>query len=271
MDSFEEVGGQPALRAGLGSDFLTEVAKGNIPGYSLVHKFGRNSAVSTTLVPICDGGFYRTPTGTVTLEAISDDTNDTAAGTGAQEITLQYLDSNFDLQVGTIEMNGTTASTETLAGVKRLVRIYVSRSGTYASQSAGSQKGTITVRVSGGGDTWATLPEIGTSGMGVGQSLIGSYTVPAGKTAYILSGMITVDSNKSANLYFFKRENADDTSAPYTGTLRLQNVYTGLSGFQEIDHKTYESYPEKTDIGWMGIASTAADVSVEFELLLVDN
>lgn len=251
-------------------DFLLNASLGNITGVSTIHKFGRNSAVGTSLVPVCDGGFYRTPTSPVTLEAISTSANDTAAGTGAQQVTLIYLDSDFVQQTATIEMNGTTATTEKISGVMRLFRLYVSRSGSYASASQASQDGEITIRVSGGGDTWAKLPLLAAN-FGAAQSLIGAYTIPAGKTAYILSADVTIDSNKSASLFFFKRENADDITTPYSGVLRVQNIYTGVSGPIDLTHKTNESFPEKTDIGFLATAAATSDVSVEFELLLVDN
>ena len=58
--------------------FLIEVSKGNVPGHSIIHKYGGNEALSTTIAPICNGGFYRTPppSSTVTLEAVSTDAND---------------------------------------------------------------------------------------------------------------------------------------------------------------------------------------------------
>lgn len=261
------------VKDNMSRDFYLDVAQGQKKGYSTVHKFGRNEAVGTSLVPVCYGGVYQTPTATVTLEAISDDANDTAAGTGAQEITLEYLDSNFVEQTATIEMNGTSATSGTVAGVLRLFRLYVSRSGTYATASSASQNGTITVRVSGAGATWAQIPEVGTTTFGVGQSLIGAYTVPAGKTAYILSTNISVDSGKAVDCYFFARNNADDISTPFTGILRSKNIYSGVTaGLYQVQHKTYEAYTEKTDIGYLAsVASGTADVSVEFELLLVDN
>lgn len=252
-------------------NFLLQVALGKVPGYSLIHKFGNNESVGTSIVPICNGGNYQTPTGTITLAAISSDTNDTAAGTGAQQITLVYLDTNFDEQTATIEMNGTTETTGTVTGVKRLYRVYVSRSGTYATQAAASQNGTITVRVAGAGATWATIPTLATS-FGPGQSLIGAYTVPAGYTAFILSQIFSIESNKAVSLYFFKRDNANDTSSPYSGVMRIQNIFNGASGVFEIEHKSSESYAEYTDIGFMGATSTGtANVAVEFEMLLVDN
>jgi len=251
--------------------FMLMVQAGEFDGISTEHKFGRNAAVSSTIIPIASGAVYQTPTEAVTLAAISDDAADAAAGAGAQQLTLVYLDADFALQTATIEMNGTDETTETVEGVLRLIRVYVSRSGTYATQASTSQKGTITVRVASAGATWATLNEIGTSGLALGQSLIGAYTIPAGKTAYILGATITVDSAKTANLYFFKRENANDIVAPYSGVMRVQSILTGVSGIHEITHRTFEKFPEKTDIGFMATAATPADVSVEFELLLIDN
>lgn len=253
-------------------NFLIEVAKGNVAGHSIVHKFGFNDSISTTLSPVCSGGFYRTPTGTVTLAVISTNTNDTAAGTGAREVTIEYLDTNFVEQTATMATNGTTESTETVAGVKRLLRLYVSSSGTYATQSTPSQLGDLTVQVSGGGDVWAVIPQL-VSGFGAGQSLIGAYTVPAGKTAYLLSTEFSSDisGTKVADFYFFKREGADDTSTPYSGIMRIQETLTGTQGWQQQEHFTQESYPEKTDVGFLAKASASSEASVSFELLLIDN
>lgn len=252
--------------------FLREVAKGRVVGHSLIHKFGANDNIGSTIAPVCQGGFYRTPqsTGTVELAVVSTSVNDTAAGAGAQEITLEYLDSTGAVQQGTIATNGTTESTETISGVLRLVRAWVSGSGTYASQSAASQQGTITIQVSGGGDTWAVIPQV-TTGFGAGQSLIGAYTVPLGHTAFILSVIMTVDSGKSADLYFFKRDNILQTSAPYDA-MRMQNTYIGIKGGPHtVEHQTNEKYSELTDIGFMAVGSAGTDVDVEFELLLIDN
>lgn len=262
------------VKDNMSRDFYLDVAQGRKNGYSTVHKFGAVTLSGTSLTPVCQGGFYRTPQvgSTVTIEAISDDANDTAAGTGAREVSFSYLDANGAEQTGTIATNGTSASTETVSGVWRIYRAWVSKSGTYASQSSASQKGTITLRESGGGSTWAQIKEIGTSGQAVGQSLIGCYTVPAGKTAYILSSTFSVASGKTPTLYFFARTNADETAAPYSGTMRLKNYYAGVvGGTTEIEHSTYESYSALTDIGFFAVGSNGDEISAEFELLLVDN
>jgi len=246
------------------------------PHISTVHKFGAVTLGGTALTPVCQGGFYRTPQvgATVELCCWSDDADDTAAGAGAREVTIQYLDSTGYEKTATIATNGTSESSETVTDVWRLYRAWVSKSGTYATQSAASQQGSITIAVTDGsktGEVWAQIPEIGTSGIAVGQSLIGMYTVPRGKTAYITSSTIAVDSNKSVDVYFFARSNIDETAAPYSGTMRLKNLYTGVSGVVEINHKTFEKYNELTDIGFFAVGALNDDVSVEFELYLVEN
>ena len=260
------------IKANMSRDFFVDVARGLVTGHSTIHKFGRNSAVGTSIEPICEGGFYRMPqaTATVTLAAISTSASDTAAGTGARQLTIIYLDSTGAEQTGTISMNGTTETTDTITGVLRVNRIFVSQSGSYADQGTPSQAGVITVRVSGAGATWATLTQADTN-FGNSQSLIGFYTVPLRKKAYILTAHATLDSGKTVDLYFFKRENILETAAPYSA-FRLQNAYIGIDRTLYFGHSTYEEYPELTDIGFMAKVSTGtADVSVEFELLIIDN
>lgn len=249
--------------------FRLAVIRGEIPGFSHVHKFGSNSAVSTTLVPVCQGGVYRTPTAAATLAVISSSANDTAAGTGARSIQLEYLDTDLFTQFKTINTNGLTESTETVTGVFRLIRAKIIDSGTYGTQTASSQAGTLTIREAGAGQTWAVIQEAVT-GFGVGQTTIGAYTVPAGKTAYLMSVTLTVDSVKTASFFFFARERANVITAPFA-PMQVKNIYKGLSGLAQLEHFTYDAYPEYTDIGFLALAPVSADCSVEFELILIDN
>ena len=128
-------------------DFLIEVRKGNIAGHSLVHKFGEAS-VSTSLVPVTGSVEYPTPTSATSLELISSDTNDTSSGSGAREVTVLGLNGSWNEVSQTVSTNGTTAVALT-TDLLRIYRWYVSQSGTYATQSAGSHAGTLTIRESG--------------------------------------------------------------------------------------------------------------------------
>lgn len=251
-------------------DFLIEVAKGNVAGHSLVRKFGFNDSVNSTLAPITDGAVYQTPTSAISLELVSSDANDTAAGTGARSVYIEGLDASFALQTETVSMAGTGAAA--LANsYTRIFRMYVATSGTYATSSTASHAGTITLRVSGGGATWAT---IGTSagGFPLGQTEIGCYTIPAGKTAYLLSFSTEIESTKTPNVLWFQRQNADDVSAPVDAMRIFHRTNVVAGGDEHVYPSGFFSFPAKTDMGAMGYVGTGtAAVSVNFELLLVDN
>ena len=165
--------------------FYLEVAKGNIEGHALIHKFGAGN-VTTTFLPVTQGNVYKTPTSVVSLEIVSSDAADAQNGVGARKITVIGLDANWQEiteEISTHATDGTTPVALT-NDFLRVYRWYVSESGIYATESAGSHAGTLTLRVAGVGATWST---IGITPFPVGQSQIGVYTIPIGKTAYLLS------------------------------------------------------------------------------------
>lgn len=244
-----------------------DVSAGEYDGITVVHKFGRNESVGTTTEPISLGGIYRTPTNAVSLEVVSNDADDTAAGAGARSLYVEGLASDFTLQSETVDLSGLSAAALTNTYV-RLFRAYVETSGTYAVQTNGSHQGVITIRESGGGDTWATINDV--TIFPKGQTQIACYTVPAGYSAYIPNIQIHVESSKPCSLFLFQRRDADDVTPPYSA-MRLVQEWDGVDG-QEDD--TYDAplgpFPEKTDVGFMGrVAATAAKVSVDFEIILV--
>lgn len=252
---------------GLGADWWHKVKTGNIPGHSIVNKFG-SATVGTTIVPISTSLNYRTPIAATSLEFVSSSANDTSAGSGAQQVTVIGLDSTWAEVSQTVETNGTTAvalGTDLI----RLYRWYVSRSGTYATQTAGSHVGNLTIRESGAGGTWATISN---SPFPFGQSQIGCFTIPAGKTGYVVSKNFFSDSSKTVDLYFFSRANADDVTTPFTGAMRIVEREVGLSGGFGPNWKAGKGpFVGPCDIGFMGvIAVGTADIAVEFEILLID-
>lgn len=250
--------------------FLVEVAKGNVAGHSLVNRFGFNDSVTSTLQPVADGAVYQTPTAAASLELVSSSADDAAAGTGARTVEVQGLDGSFALQTETVTMNGTTAVALSNTYI-RVFRMKVLTSGTYATQSTGSHAGTLTLRGAGGGSTWATIG-VSTGGFPMGQTEIGAYTIPAGKTGYLLTKHASIESTKTPNILWFRRENADTVSAPYD-TMRLFERHIGAAESIKYDPKGPSLVlPEKTDVGAMAyVATGTAAVSVEFQILLVDN
>ena len=244
-------------------NYFYEVSTGRITGKSTVHKFGYAS-VGTTLQPVCSSGVYQVPTTLQGLEIVSSSANDTNGGSGAQTVYVEGIGTGWAVVSETVTMNGLTAVA--LANQYfRIYRWYVVSSGTYASATAGSHVGTLTIRAAGAGATWSTLP---ISPFPVGQSLIAAYTVPTGKTARLLNSYLTVDTAKTVDALFFYRPSADDVSTPYNA-MRLQHYYVGLTGATTFHHDTAEGYTGPCDIGWMAKVSTGtADVSAEFEFIL---
>lgn len=253
-------------------DFGFNIVDGSLSGYTVEKKFGHNDAIGTSFVPISDGGIYPTPqvSGATTLRIkAGGDADDTAAGSGAREVTLYGLDETGALVSESLATNGISASSATTITFLRLFRAVVTASGSYATVFSGSHDNTITIENGVGGTDWGN---ISFHDFAHSQSEIGVYTIPLGKTGYIRSITIDVDSTKSVDVLMFKRENILETSAPYTA-MRVVENFTGVSGeIREPFTEPLGPYPALTDIGFMGkVDSSTAGAAVKFSLILVDD
>ncbi len=247
-----------------------DVSRGDAPGVSDNHKFGRNSAVAQTFVPVCGGGVYRTPqVGGATALRVKAGGNaaDSAAGAGAQSITLECLDETCAFAKETIATAGASASDPTTTTFIRLFRVYVAASGTYATQSAGSHFAEITVEDVAGTEDWAVIDA---TGFPRGQSQIGIYSVPLNREAYVASIELSTETNKLVDLNFYSRGGILDTAAPYQ-PMRLRRELVGITGNSEILLEyPIGPFPELTDFGFMArVDAQTADVSIEFTIVEV--
>lgn len=250
-----------------------DIARGLATGITVVKKFGRNPSVGTTFVPITRSGLYRTPqaSGATALRIkAGGNANDTAAGTGARSVTLYGLDQNFALAQETIATNGASASSATTTTFTRLFRIRVASSGTYATATAGSHAGAITIENAAGTEDWGV---VGVTDFPKASSEIGAYSVPSGYTAYVFRGDITIDSGKTAEMIFFYRAGANETAAPYSPMI-AQSVLTGLVGGNALSLVGHQlplgPFVGPCDIGWMGrVTATTGSIAAEFEIFLV--
>jgi len=246
----------------------TDLAAGLNSDRSLLHKFGAQIAISTSYTPVAIGGIYPTVqvAGALAMRVKAGNTNDTAAGTGAREVTIQGLDETGALVSEAVATAGTSASSATSTTFIRVFRAWVSASGTYATSAAGSHSADIVIEDSGGAGNWAT---ISAADFPRGQTQIGVYSVPLGWTAYIHDFHLTTSGNKPVDFLMFQRRNILETAAPYSG-MRLiqemrgiQNEYT----FEPVN--PVGPYPALTDIGFMAKGASTPDVTVDFEVELV--
>lgn len=245
-------------------DFLIEVQKGNIAGHAMVHKFGRNIGVPNGSWEFINRlGFTAWPLSAATTVRIKAGGNaaDDASGAGAREITVEGIDDSFNEVSETITTAGASASSATTASFWRVHRAWVSSVGTYGDANTGA----VTIENSGGG---TDLIEIGA---GKGQTQFTGWTVPTGKTAYLLSAHMQVDTNLSANVRLFTRANIDDVSAPMNS--KRQRLVFAVKG----DLAYHPEGPEfsiggKTDIWFEAYGDGAVSkVTCDFELLVVDD
>lgn len=244
------------------SNYYLEMAKGNISGHSLYNKFGRNSDIDTTTIPesIWNAGGLYTGFDATTAEivnVVSTSANDDIGNTGAGLITIEGLDSNYEVITEDIIMNGTTPVVSTLSYL-RLDRIEVVTAG-----SNGANIGTINVTQSISGNKFAGLP------VGRNQTHIACFTVPADKTCYIMSIVATINDSNNTTV-------ALDLLVREFGSVFRSKMPFGVA--QSGGAVIFNGYPltiisEKSDVDLrcFSTSSNNADVTVRVDYILVDN
>ena len=254
------------------TDFLIEVAKGNIPGHSIVHKFGHNDNVSTTLAPVSLGGIYRTPqVGSATpLRIKAGNVNDTAAGTGAREVILQGLDKTGAEIFVPLATAGAVASANSAEDFIRFHRGWVSASGTYATAIAGSHAGDIVIENAAGTEDWGIIDA--SAIFPKAQTEIGAYSVAVGHTAFVLRASTFTDSSKITSTLFFKRNGILQVAPPYEA-MRLVFDQTLEGDHSDIHIRSaLNNFEGPCDLGVMAAIDVGtASVHVDIEILVVDN
>ena len=247
------------------SNYYTDVVLGKVPGASIVTVEGTGT-VGTTYVPVSTALVYPTPTAAVSLEVVSSSASDTSAGVGARTVTITGLNASWAEISQTVSMNGVTAVSIPTA-MLRVYKVVVATSGTYASATGGSHVGNITVRVAGGGATWATI-DIST-GFAEGRSAIGVYTIPLGSTGYLLSKVMSIETSKTADLRFFYRSAANTVAAPFSpmSQIEREGVVAGESIHTFV--APIGPFVGPCDIGFMAKVSVGTALcEVEYQLLI---
>ena len=259
-----------------GRDFHDEVSFGHLSQFSKVNKFGRNPIVGNAAYEVVSiSGLYPTPTSPVSLEFISGDAADAVDDVGMHSLTIIGLDANWAEQTTTVAAHATDGTNAVAVPGTwfRVYRAYVASSGTYASVSAGSHVGTITIRVAGAGGTYCVIDA---TSFPRGQSETGAYTVPLGKTALVHQTRISVSGvtvNKVTNVIFFQRALANDVTTPFTGVMREVTSYTGLLNGQYSRDPAFPLGPfiGPCDLGFLAIVSGGTgEIEAEFDMILED-
>jgi len=241
-------------------DFYLAVAKGDFTGYSNVSKFGYNPTVgSGNYESIWEGSnAYPWMSAADQLEVLSSDANDTSAGTGARTVELQGLDSSWNVLTETVTMNGTSAVTTT-GSFLRIFRARVVTAG-----SSGRNEGTITIRDQDTSTTRALITNGATDGNG--QTLMAVYTIPAGKTGYVININVSSQKDQEQTYRLMARDNTVANAA-----WNVKEFLTGRGGFSDWRKYAINKATEKTDLDFQVISNSTSAAAGGFELILIDN
>jgi hypothetical protein len=178
---------------GKNEEFTLQVARGQIQGHRSVVVFGFNPDVDTTQVSVWPlPSLISFPASALQMTVSSTSANDTAAGTGARTVVVQGLDSQYNEITETVTLNGQTAVTMT-ASFLRVNYAYVETAGSGNGAAGDIYIGTGTVTAGVPATTYDIIK------FDYNNTTTGSYTIPAGYTAYVSQGLFSAGQISGSN------------------------------------------------------------------------
>lgn len=179
-----------------------QLVDGGISGHSVLYKFGSNPDVGIAQETIwTEGGLYDwagvdAAAGIVKVSSTS--LQDAAGGTGALTCTIYGLSTAGAEQNEAITLTGQTAVNSTLQ-YSRVNRIICNTAGTNGANVGKIYVGTGAVASGVPAVKWAVVEA------NQNQTLMSLWTVPAGKTLYVTSALVSTNGNKGSQISFYVR------------------------------------------------------------------
>lgn len=228
-------------------DSYFSIAQGQIDGYSLVHVTGYNADVDAAVDETVwgAGGLY--PWSVWSTTRVVTVVSSSASDTGS--VVVSGLDASYLPVSEEIDCNGTTPTTGTTAFIRVNSAVY--------KNGASNNAGVVTIT--------ADSSTIGLIEIGIGQTLNGIYTVPAGHTAYILTGDFSVQKGEDAQVRFFIR--------PFGQGFRIAHIGEVFESTYRYDFIVPVAMAEKTDLDVRAalIETNNTRCTTNFSMILVKN
>ena len=237
-----------------------EIAREDIPGKTAVHILGNNDDTSTSFEDLWEvGGPYVFPAaGGIQMEVASTGAsaaNDTALGSGVQQVMIHYLLAGYVPGFEFIEMDGVTPVNTVATDILRVQNMHSSRVG-----SGGVAAAEITLE-----DTTSAV-EYTRIRTGLNTSLTGVWTVPAGKTLYITqweTSAIATNANRTAE--FFLRATSSFHGFLLPGIFNVKDISHLTSGSIETTFDLPLKIPAKADVKVTVKSSAAMETAGHIE------
>lgn len=217
---------QSISKMGQTEPFALQVARGQIMDHSVVNINGYQPSVSTTQIPLWElAQAYVYPTNNITMSLSSSSASDTAV-----KVTVNGLDSNYNIVSEVVSLNGTSLvnTVNTYFRINSLVL------------ASGNNVGTVSITNTGNSVTYAQILP------GNGRSQMAIYTVPAGYT------------------YYLNRINAWSGTSLSTGSYVLYNLVT-ISSSGVISSAAQISFELFIDVHRYAPNTFAAGTDIQFQ------
>lgn len=232
---------------GTSEPFELQVARGQIPGHQFVHRIARVPQMSNnqtgTVWDVNDTLYPWSAwdvAGTVTVSRAD-------AGDADKNVIISGLDADYNPVTTTITLTNATGNTSSTV-FKRIDTVRMNGTSANVGQINVLKGATTVSRISAG----------------VGQSLKGTYTVPAGYTAYVTQGVMTIQNGADATGTFYYRLPGDRFFIGHTfevASSEYQYTFTCPLGL-----------PEKTDIDVRAsVRTNNALVTAAYDMILIKN
>ena len=226
-----------------------QIARGQFSSLSFhINKFGYNTAVGTSYEPITDLGTNVLPSAAGVVSIVSSSANDASAGTGARTIEVQGLDTNYEEITEVVTLTGVSTVT-TSASFLRIFRMK-----TLTAGSGLVNAGNITASIGGS--------DIARITAGEGQTLMGVYTVPANKTAYLLKFQASLSKNQEAQIEL--RTKSGSSGAAW----QVKGKFGTFANTVEYSYPIPLQITQKTDIQFRAKAGATSEMGIVFDLVL---
>ncbi len=234
-----------------------------------VNVFGKATNVDTDVNtdiwdranPDDDQAIWIAPVSAASHSIVSDDAADGSGGSGARQVTIKGLDSDFNPISEEITLDGVTPVLTT----KQFRRINNMKCDKFGSGNTNA------------GEITATAQAINTVTAqvcaGLGQSLMAIFCIPENTTGYMTQYYGTVDRTTGAPtkaaITLLSRENAGTLTA---GFIVENNLVAQFDGNTDVPRRfePFKKFPAKTDIKLQCVASSNnTGISAGFDVILI--
>ena len=223
----------------MGSLTNINLAGGLLEGYSSINKFGYKETLGNGLETIWDSsGVYVYPSNPTPATV-------TGSDTGAI-VSIQGLDQDYNLVVEAVPVGQSSVAT--------FLRVFRA---TVIVPAAGQITNVSDITITVDGVTAAKITA------GKGQTCMSVYTVPAGKTGYLLQLQCSVDKSTDVIFQLLAR--------PFGGAFNVKGVFGTFASPVNYKYSVPLVYTEKTDIEVRAESGNSCGAGAVFDLVLVDN